>query len=289
MPTKIEKDAVTGTETTGHEWDGIKELNTPLPKWWLYSYYATILWSIAYFVLYPAWPSLSGHTPGVLGWTMRGEIAAEMEAAKAAQGPMLRRIAASSLDDIRKSTDLQAYAMAGGRSAFGVQCAPCHGAGGAGAKGFPNLVDDSWIWGGTLDDIYTTIQFGIRNANDKSRLSQMPRFGVDGMLTAAQIDDVAEYVLSLSRRSRDAGAAKRGEAVYAENCVACHQEGGKGNPEMGAPNLAANIWTFGGDKATIVESVRNARAGSMPAWIDRLDDATIKMLVVYVHALGGGK
>lgn len=289
MPTKIEKDAVTGTETTGHEWDGIKELNTPLPKWWLYTYYATIVWSLAYFVFYPAWPSLSGHTSGLLGWTMRGEVAAEMEAAKAAQGPMLRKIAASSLDEIRKSNDLQAYAMAGGRSAFGVQCAPCHGAGGAGTKGFPNLVDDSWIWGGSLDEIYTTIQYGIRNANDKSRLSQMPRFGTDGMLTAAQIDDVAEYVLSLSRRSKDAVASKRGEAVFAENCVACHQEGGKGNPEMGAPNLAANIWVYGGDKAAIVESVRNARAGSMPAWVDRLDDATIKMLAVYVHALGGGK
>ncbi len=289
MPTKIEKDAVTGTDTTGHEWDGIKELNTPLPKWWLYSYYATIVWALAYFVLYPSWPSLSGHTTGVLGWTMRGEIAEQLEAAKKAQGPMLNRISAASLDDIRKTPDLRNYAMAGGRSAFGVQCAPCHGAGGAGTKGFPNLVDDNWIWGGTLDEIYTTIQYGVRNSNDKSRLSQMPRFGADGILTAKQVDDVAEYVLSLSRRSTDAAAARRGAAVFAENCVACHLEGGKGNQEMGAPNLAANIWVYGGDKATVVESIRNARQGSMPAWGERLDDATVKMLAVYVHALGGGK
>lgn len=289
MPTKIEKDAVTGTDTTGHEWDGIKELNTPLPKWWLYTYYASIVWSLAYFVLYPAWPSLSGHTPGVLGWTMRGEIAAEMEAAKLAQAPNVSRIAASSLEDIGKSADLRAYAMAGGRSAFGVQCAPCHGAGGAGSKGFPNLVDDNWIWGGSLDEIYTTIQYGVRNTNDKSRLSQMPRFGADGILTARQIDDVAEYVLSLSRRSGDAAAAGRGAAVYAENCAACHQEGGTGNQELGAPNLAANIWMYGGDKATIVETIRYARQGAMPAWSERLDDATVKMLAVYVHALGGGK
>ncbi len=289
MPTKIEKDAITGTDTTGHEWDGIKELNTPLPKWWLYSYYATIIWSLAYFVLYPAWPSLSGHTKGVLGWTMREEIVQEMAAAQKAQAPMLTKIAATSLDDIRKSTDLRGYAMAGGRSAFGVQCAPCHGAGGAGAKGFPNLVDDNWIWGGSLDEIYTTIQYGVRNANDKSRLSQMPRFGADGVLDAKQIGDVAEYVLSLSKRSTDAAAAKRGEAVFAENCVACHQEGGTGNKELGAPNLAANIWIYGGDKATLMETIRNSRQGSMPAWAERLDDATIKMLAVYVHGLGGGK
>lgn len=289
MPTKIEKDAITGTDTTGHEWDGIKELNTPLPKWWLYTYYATIIWSLAYYVFYPAWPSLSGHTQGVLGWTMRGEIAAEMESARQAQAPNVRRIAASSLEDIRKSADLRTYAMAGGRSAFGVQCAPCHGAGGAGSKGFPNLVDDNWIWGGSLDDIYTTIQYGVRNTNDKSRLSQMPRFGTDGILTARQIDDVAEYVLSLSRRSGDTAAAGRGAAVYAENCVACHQEGGIGNQELGAPNLAANIWMYGGDKATLVETIRNARQGAMPAWSERLDDATVKMLAVYVHALGGGK
>lgn len=289
MPTKIEKDAVTGTETTGHEWDGIKELNTPLPKWWLYTYYASVLWSLVYFVFYPAWPSLSGHTPGILGWTQRGEIAEQMETVKASHAPMVARVAAASLEDIRKSSDLMSYAMAGGRSAFGVQCAPCHGAGGAGSKGYPNLVDDSWIWGGTLDEIYTTVQYGIRNTNDKSRLSQMPRFGADGILTAAQIADVAEYVLSLSRRSTDAAAVARGAPVYAENCAACHQEGGTGNTELGAPNLAANIWLYGGDKATIMESIRNSRQGAMPAWADRLDDATIKMLAVYVHALGGGK
>lgn len=289
MPTKIEKDAISGQDTTGHEWDGIKELNTPLPKWWLYTYYATIVWSLAYYVFYPAWPTLSGHTGGLLGWTMRGEIAEQMSAAQASQTPMVSKIAAASLEDIRKSADLRGYAMAGGRSAFGVQCAPCHGAGGAGAKGFPNLVDDNWIWGGTLDEIYTTIQYGVRNANDKSRLSQMPRFGADGVLDSKQINDVAEFVLSLSKRSTDPAAVTRGAVVFAENCVACHQEGGTGNQELGAPNLAANIWIYGGDKATIVETIRNSRQGSMPAWAERLDDATVKMLAVYVHGLGGGK
>ncbi len=289
MPTKIEKDEITGTETTGHEWDGIKELNTPLPKWWLWTFYATIIWSIGYFILYPAWPTLSGHTKGMLGWTQRIEIAQRLEEAKAARAPFVGRIEKASLDQIRSSPDLLNFAMAGGRSVFAENCAPCHGAGGSGAKGYPNLADDSWVWGGTLDDIHTTIAYGIRNANNQSRVSQMPRFGADGILKLAQIDDVAEYVLSLSKRSTNADAAKRGETVFAENCVACHQEGGVGNTDLGAPNLAANIWIYGGDKAAIMETVRNSRAGSMPAWTGRLDDATIKMLAVYVHALGGGK
>jgi len=289
MPTKIEKDAVTGTDTTGHEWDGIKELNTPLPKWWLYTFYATIAWALGYFVLYPAWPSLSGHTAGALGWTMRGEIAESLAQAASAQAPFVNRIDAASLEDISKSADLRNFAMAGGRSVFAVNCAPCHGAGAAGSKGFPNLVDDNWIWGGTLDDIHTTIQNGIRNSNPDSRIAQMPRFGADNILDAKQIDDVADYVLSLSRRSSNTAAAERGATVFSENCEACHLQGGIGNPEMGAPSLAANIWLYGGDKATIVETITNSRAGAMPAWSDRLDAARIKMLTVYVHSLGGGK
>lgn len=289
MPTKIEKDAVTGTDTTGHEWDGIKELNTPLPKWWLYTFYATIVWALGYFVLYPSWPGLSGHAPGVLGWTMRGEIAETMAQAQRAQAPFVNRIDAASLEDIAKSTDLRNFAIAGGRSIFADNCGPCHGAGAAGSKGFPNLVDDNWIWGGTLDDIHTTIQNGIRNSNPDSRIAQMPRFGADKILDAKQIDDVAEYVLSLSRRSRNAAAVERGAVVYSENCEACHLQGGAGNPEMGAPSLAANIWLYGGDKATLVETITNSRAGAMPGWSERLDAARIKMLTIYVHSLGGGK
>lgn len=289
MPTKIEKDEITGTETTGHEWDGIKELNTPLPKWWVWTFYVTIAWSIGYFIAYPSWPTLSGHTPGVLGWTQRGEIAEKLAEAKAQKAPFVSRIERAALEDIRRSPDLLNFAMAGGRSVFAENCAPCHGAGGAGLKGFPGLADDSWLWGGTLADIHTTIAHGIRNASNDSRTSVMPKFGADGLLNDRQIDDVAEYVLSISRRPANAGAARRGEAVYAENCVACHREDGTGNTELGAPDLTANIWVYGGDKATIVETIRNSRAGSMPAWTGRLDDATIKMLAVYVHALGGGK
>jgi cytochrome c oxidase cbb3-type subunit III len=289
MPTKIEKDEITGTETTGHEWDGIKELNTPLPKWWVWTFYVTIAWSIGYFIAYPSWPTLSGHTQGVLGWTQRGEIAEKLAEAKAQRAPFVGRIEAAPLADIRRSPDLLNFAMAGGRSVFAENCAPCHGAGGAGAKGFPGLADDSWLWGGTLDDIHTTIVHGIRNASANSRISVMPKFGADGLLNDRQIDDVAEYVLGLSRRSANAAAAARGKDVFAENCASCHQEDGTGSTELGAPNLTANIWVYGGDKATIVETIRNSRAGAMPAWEGRLDAATIKMLAVYVHALGGGK
>ncbi len=289
MPTKIEKDAITGTETTGHEWDGIKELNTPLPKWWLYVFYACILWSVVWYVLYPAWPTLSTHSAGLLGYTTRGTVAKDIAAQDAQRAPYLNRIRAASLAQIESDPDLLAFATTGGRAVFSDNCVPCHGPGGGGGKGFPNLADDDWLWGGTVDAIHQTIAFGVRNANDKSRQSQMPRFGADGILKPAQINDVAEYVLSLSGRSQDAKAAGRGKPIFAENCAACHGENGQGNQEVGAPNLTDRIWLYGGDKTTIVQTITYARNGSMPAWSERFDDTTIKMLAVYVHSLGGGR
>lgn len=289
MPTKIEKDAITGTETTGHVWDGVKELNTPLPKWWLYVFYATIVWSIGYFVLYPAWPSLSSHTAGTLGYWSRGEIARQLDEQTAQRAPFVNRIRAASLEEIRRDPDLLGFAIAGGRAMFADNCAPCHGAGGAGGKGYPSLADDDWLWGGDPATIERTIQFGIRSAHPDTRVSQMPRFGLDGMLDAAQINDVSEYVLSLSGAATNAAAALRGAPVFAENCVSCHGEKAEGNAELGAPNLADKVWLYGGDKRSIVQMVTASRSGVMPAWADRLDDATIKMLTVYVHALGGGR
>jgi len=285
MPTKIEKDIVTGTDTTGHEWDGVKELNTPLPKWWVWTFYVTVIWGIGYCIAYPSLPWFKG----LLGYSQRAEIAQRMDAAKAQKGPMMERIRSSSLEDIRKNAQLFEFARAGGRVVFADNCATCHGSGGAGALGYPNLADDDWIWGGDLTAIQETIAYGIRNADDRSRNSQMPKFGVDGVLNAAQIDDVAEYVLSMGNRSGNAQAAGRGKALYAENCVTCHGEKGEGNREVGAPRLADQIWLYGGDKAAIVKSIAQSRAGSMPAWAGRFDEATIKMLAVYVHGLGGGE
>lgn len=289
MPTKIEKDSVTGTDTTGHEWDGVKELNTPLPKWWLYTFYATIAWGLIYTVFYPAWPSLSSHTPGVAGYSQRVEIAREMAAEAAKREPILRRIREAPLDQILAAPDLRQFSIAGGRVLFAENCAGCHGAGGAGATGFPSLADDDWMWGGALAQIEQSIRYGVRNADQRSRLSQMPRFGLDGVLKPDEIADVAEHVLSLGGTSSDTGAARRGQALYGEHCVACHGQRGEGNQEVGGPRLNDRIWLYGGDKASIMNSIRIGPASSMPAWVDRLDAATIKMLSVYVHALGGGR
>lgn len=289
MPTKIEKDATTGQDTTGHEWDGIKELNTPLPKWWLYTFYFCIAWGIAYTVLYPSWPTLSSHFSGTSGWTRRGELAETLAAQKAAQADTRAKIVATPIEDIRKDPALMGYVQAAGRVAFADNCAGCHGAGGAGAVGFPTLADDDWIWGGKPEQILQTITYGIRNANENSRISDMPRFGADGMLTAAQISDVADYVLSLSGTAADPAVLERGATLFTENCAACHGEKGEGIQDMGAPRLSDGIWLYGGDRKTVVETITYARRGSMPAWSERLDPATVKVLATYVHALGGGQ
>jgi cytochrome c oxidase cbb3-type subunit 3 len=290
MPTKVEKDAVTGTDTTGHEWDGIRELNTPLPRWWLYTFVATIAFAAGYAVLYPSVPWFAGYFHGTLGYTNRDALRQSLVEAQQGQAALRERIAAASVEDIRNDPALFAFAQVGGRAAFAEICAPCHRTGGVGAKGFPNLTDDDWLWGGKITDIEQTIMHGVRNADPESRQSQMPRFGADGLLTTAQISDVADYVMSLSHTAKATPAAlARGEKVFAENCAACHGETGIGNREMGAPNLADAIWLYGGDKASIAQTITYARNSSMPAWGERLDPATIKMLTVYVHSLGGGE
>lgn len=291
MATNRIKDPVTDTETTGHEWDGIRELDNPAPKWLMYTFYATIIWAIGYWVLYPAWPDIfgSGYTKGVLGYVQRVEIEEQIAAKRAEQSVMHDRIASASLQEIRGDADLLSFALAGGRVAFGDNCAGCHGAGGAGNTGFPALVDDEWLWGGSLEDIQFTILHGIRNSNPEARYSEMPRFGRDGILNREEINDVAEYVLSMSGNATDKAAAGRGEEIYAAQCAACHGEKGEGMRELGAPNLADDIWLYGGSKAKVVESITNSRFGVMPGWAGRLDDSTIKQLTVYVHALGGGE
>ncbi|MCW5734122.1 MAG: cytochrome-c oxidase, cbb3-type subunit III [Enhydrobacter sp.] len=286
MPTKIEKDSITGRETTGHEWDGVKELNTPLPTWWVYTFYACIVFAVVYSVLYPSWPWLSGHTMGVLGHTNRGELTQALDTQGQERAKFVNRIRSASFAQIRQDPELYNFAVAGGRSAFQTNCMQCHGAGGAGSTGFPNLVDDDWLWGGSIEQIQQTILFGVRNANEKSRQGLMPRFGVDGLLTPQEVSAVTDYVLSLSGKAK---ATAEGAKVFKEQCAACHQADGKGNIEMGAPNLTDGLWLYGGSRDAIYRSIFYARNGSMPAWGERLDEATIKMLTLYVHALGGGK
>jgi cytochrome c oxidase cbb3-type subunit 3 len=285
-----EIDTVTGVETTGHVWDGdLKELNKPLPRWWLYVLYACIVWSIGYWILYPAWPLVDGYTRGTLGYSQRTEVTNEVALAKESQAKFVEAIAASSVADIEKNPDLMEFVLRGGATHFGNNCAPCHGKGAQGFKGYPNLNDDDWLWGGTVDAIERTLRYGIRSGHGETHDSQMPRFGLDQILTSAQISDVAEFVLSLSRASTDAEAVSRGSAIFAEQCAACHGPEGKGTAEMGAPNLSDAIWLYGGGKSEVEETIRSGRSGVMPAWESKLDPVTIKMLAIYVHSLGGGK
>ncbi len=282
-------DDFTGFETTGHEWDGIEELNRPLPKWWLYTWHASMIWAFVYFILYPAIPLVSDYTKGVLGYSQRATAAADVAAGKDAQKVWRDQIAAKDLQAIASDPELLRFSLAGGQAAFGDNCAPCHGSGAQGFTGYPNLNDDAWIWGGSLEVIYTTLKYGIRSAHEDTRLNDMLAFGRDQILDRQQIGDVTEYVLAISNQNHDAAAAERGTGIFVDNCVACHQEGGTGSQELGAPNLTDAIWLYGGDKVSITESLYQGRAGVMPAWVDRLDDVTVKQLTLFVHSLGGGQ
>ena len=278
------------TETTGHEWDGISEYNNPLPKWWLYTFYATIIWSIGYWIVMPSWPLISDHTKGVIGYSQRATVAKNIADAKAAQSVYLSRIAELQPAAIIQDPELFTFALAGGKAAFGDNCAPCHGSGAQGFVGYPNLNDDDWLWGGSLEAIETTIRYGIRSNHDETRSNEMPAFLTDEILSRAEVRQVTDYVVALSDPDRAAAeAAPRGAEIFAEQCAACHGEDGRGIAELGAPNLADPIWLFGGDPAAIYDTIATSRNAMMPAWEGRLSPATIKQLTIYVHSLGGGE
>jgi len=283
-------DSVTGVETTGHVWDGnLRELNKPLPRWWLYTFYACIVWAIGYWIVYPAWPTLNGYTKGYLGYSQRSSVDKQVADAKAAQATYLAQIAATPLEEIEKNQELMPFVIAGGAAVFGDNCSPCHGKGAQGGVGYPNLNDDDWLWGGTPVEIERTITHGIRSGDKETHDTAMPRFGLDGILKANEIADAAQHVLSFSDKAADAAAAERGAKIFADNCAVCHGENGKGNKELGAPNLTDGIWLYGGKPADIEKTIETGRGGVMPYWTGRLDPVTIKMLAAYVHSLGGGK
>lgn len=283
-------DEATRVETKGHEWDGIEELDTPLPRWWLWTFYATIVFAIGYCVAYPAIPLLHRATGGTLGWTSRGQLADEMKAADAANAATRSALAKADIATLDPHSGLMQAAIAGGRAAFKVNCAPCHGAGAAGSKGYPNLNDDDWLWGGDRATIHQTILHGIRQPEDTTtRMSQMPAFGRDGILKPQEIQDVVSYVRLVSHQEPASAAARRGAALFAANCAVCHGADAKGSRQFGAPNLTDAIWLYGGDRDTLTATVTNARYGVMPAWGAKLDPATINMLTAYVHSLGGGE
>lgn len=275
-------------ETTGHEWDGIKEYNKPLPRWWLWTFYATIVWGVLYTIAYPAWPGIKEATPGILGFSTRAQVAEEIAAFEEANAGINTQLASVELTEIAQDAELNQYAQNAGAAVFRTWCAQCHGSGAAGAKGYPNLLDDDWLWGGDIEAIHTTIVHGIRNEEDPdARWSQMPAFGE--MLAEDEINQVVNYVMSLSGEPQDASQVAAGETVFLDNCAACHMDDGTGDRWQGAPNLTDAIWLYGGDFETFKETVTYSRFGVMPPWTDRLSEAEIRAVATYVHGLGGGE
>ncbi|MBS7670723.1 cytochrome-c oxidase, cbb3-type subunit III [Croceicoccus gelatinilyticus] len=283
-------DEATNTETVGHEWDGIEELNTPLPRWWLWTFYATIVFAVGYVVAYPAIPMVNKATEGMIGWSSRGQLAKEMDAASQQRSEVVAALANTPIERLNPESPLMRAAISGGAAAFRVNCVQCHGAGAAGSKGYPNLNDDDWLWGGDIKAIEYTLIHGIRQPDaDETRFSQMPAFGRDGILSSAEISDVTSFVRSLSDLEPASAAVTRGAALFEANCAVCHASDGTGLREFGAPNLADAIWLYGGSREEVAATITNSRYGMMPAWGERLDPVTVKMLAAYVHSLGGGE
>ena len=276
--------------TTGHVWDGIEEFDNPMPRWWLWCLYLTIIWGIGYTIAYPAWPMINQATTGVLGWSTRANVAAEIAAVEESNAAINTKLASVELTAITDDAELNTYATSAGNAVFMTWCAQCHGSGAAGAKGYPNLLDDDWLWGGDMESIHTTITTGIRSDdNDDTRYSEMPAFGRDELLETEEIDQVVNFVMSLSGDAQDATKVEAGAVVFEDNCSSCHAEDGTGDRDQGAPNLADAIWLYGGDYKTLTETVNNSRYGVMPAWNTRLTEWQIRAVTAYVHQLGGGE
>lgn len=286
--TTPEKDDITGTETTGHEWDGIKELNNPLPRWWLWCLYLCIIWAVGYSVMYPAWPMLNRATEGLIGYSTRANVAADIERVNVQNADVSKALANAELTSIETDSAVYHYAISGGAAVYRANCSQCHGSGAAGAKGYPNLLDDDWLWGGDIAAIEYTVRHGIRNTQDEdARYSEMPVF--KDVLEKQEIASVANYVLSLSGLDHDAKVAVAGKALFADQCASCHGDSGEGVREEGGPALNDPIWLYGSDIDTVTTSIANARFGVMPAWGPRLSEADIKAVTLYIHQLGGGE
>ena len=278
-------DELTGQQTTGHSYDGIEELNTPLPRWWLWTFYATIIWGVGYTIAYPAWPMISGATAGILGYSTRAEVAESIAAHETANAELAGQLLEMDLAAFDPQSDLHRYAVSRGGAVFRAQCSQCHGAGAAGGIGYPNLIDDDWLWGGALEEIAYTVRHGIRNETDpNAHWSQMPAFG--DLLSEEEILELVAYVQTLPESG---GAEGSGARLFADNCASCHGDDGMGDRFQGAPNLADAIWLYGGSDAALIETITYARFGVMPAWGQRLSEVDVRAVSTYVHALGGGE
>jgi len=287
VPTKIEKDAISGRDTTGHEWDGIKELNTPLPKWWLYVFIACIVFAIGQFALYPSLPGITGYFHGTTGFSQRVKVEQDVASVAAQRAVYMDKIKALDFAQIRRDPQLYNVALTAGRIAFAENCQPCHGGGGVGRVGYPALGDDVWLWGGTLDAIQQTITVGIRSDHPNTRANQMPAFGA--MYKPAEMRAIVDYVMGLYGTPVAGADTVLGGQLFASNCVDCHGEKGQGVMEKGGPPLAARVHLYGADRASVERQIAQPHMGVMPAWGARLDAGTIKALALYVHQLGGGQ
>lgn len=273
-----------------HEWDGIQEYNNPLPRWWVWVFLITIVWAVGYCVFYPSWPMIHGFAKGTLGWSQYQQLDESVAAAQAAQKPFNDKVSSMGVDEVMNDPSLREFAVAGGKAAFALNCAQCHGSGAQGGKGFPNLLDDEWLWGGSLDAIEQTIRHGIRSPGDpETRQSIMQPWGKDKMLTKEQILAVVAHVRHISDASGGTPENEEGKTVFLENCAACHGENGQGSHDVGAPALNNQIWLYGGSEDTLYQTVYYGRGGVMPHWSGKLDDVTIKKLAIYIHSLSGGE
>jgi cytochrome c oxidase cbb3-type subunit III len=279
------RDGITGYLTTGHEWNGITELNTPVPRAVYFFLTVASLFSLGYWVLMPAWPLGDTYTKGLLGNDQRKIVAASLKAAALDRDTWTKKIADQSYSAIQASPALMADVRETGHALFGNNCAACHGVDAKGGPGFPNLTTSSWLWGGKPEDIFTTMRVGINSAHKDSRSSQMPAFGRDQMLKRDEVFKAASYVYSLSNpgsKEVDPKNVEAGKAIFAANCVACHGEDAKGNPELGAPNLSDTFWIYGGDLDTIDTTIWGGRQGHMPTWEARLSELDRKILTLYL-------
>jgi cytochrome c oxidase cbb3-type subunit 3 len=280
-----ERDDHTGYLTTGHEWSGITELNTPVPRAVYFFLTLAFLFAVGYWILMPAWPLGVTYTKGLLGNDQRRIVAASLQEAALDRSVWTKKVETEGYAAIQSDRQLMEIVRETGHTLFGNNCAACHGRDAKGGPGFPNLTTSSWLWGGTPEQIFNTIRVGINSAHPDSHVSQMPAFGRDQMLQAADVPKVATFVYSLSNpdaRGIDPKTIEAGKKIFAANCVACHGDDAKGNPELGAPNLTDKFWIYGGDLGTIDTTIWGGRQGHMPTWEGRLSELDRKVLTLYL-------
>jgi cytochrome c oxidase cbb3-type subunit 3 len=286
-----ERDPYTGHMITGHVWNGIKELNSPVPMLWYACFFLAFVFSVGYWIYMPAWPSVRSHTQGVSGFDQRDELARQVVKANQATDAWRQIIVGQPLIDSAADADIMALVERAGPALFEDNCAGCHGETGEGAINFPQLNDASWLWGAEPEGIYQTLKYGINSGHPQSRIAQMPAFGQTGQLDATQIRDVSLYLLSLSSsvgdgsRSSELKSVHSGERIFKAQCFACHGADAMGNPLLGAPNLVDTEWTYGSSLSQLNQTISAGRAGYMPAWIDRIDDDKLRILSLYVPTL----